>query len=91
MHKVEVKGIECEFTDCRLDRSSVPEGKFMYEVGADDDCGDTPARVKRAILVNFFGTLICNEELPLDEEGVLWIDNEEEERKRSSPTISSLE
>ena len=70
---VRVKGIDCQFTDIRIDRNTVPEGKFMYEVGADDDCGDEPARVKKGILVNFFGTLISDTELPLDE-GVLWLE-----------------
>ena len=71
---VRVKGIECQFTDMRIDRDTVPEGKFMYEVAGDDDCGDEPVRVKKGILVNFFGTLISDVELPLDEEGVLWVE-----------------
>ncbi|MFT4105547.1 MAG: hypothetical protein QM657_07300 [Lacrimispora sp.] len=74
MQKVEVRGIVCEFYDMRIDRTTIPEGKFLYEVADDDDdgCGD-PARIKVCILVNFFGTLICDRELALEDEGVLWV------------------
>ena len=60
--------------NCRgssLDRDTVPEGKYQYEVAGDDDSGGDPARVKQGILVNFFGTLICSEPLPIGDDGVL--------------------
>lgn len=71
--KVSVCGIVCEFDDMRIDRSTVPEGKYLYEVAGDDDSGGEPARVKSGIMVNFFGTLICDEPLPTEEDGVLWL------------------
>ena len=40
----------------RIERSSVPEGKYQYEVAGDDDSGGDPARIKLGVLVNFFGT-----------------------------------
>ena len=71
--KVNVCGIECEYIDMRIDRDSVPEGKHQYEVAGDDDSGGDPVRVKSAILVNFFGTLICDKPLPIGNDGVLWL------------------
>lgn len=71
--KVSVCGIECEFNDMRIDRNTVPKGKYQYEVAGDDDSGGDPARVKQAIQVNFFGTLICDKPLPIGNDGVLWI------------------
>ena len=71
--KVSVCGIECEFNDMRIDRNTVPKGKYQYEVAGDDDSGGDPARVKQAILVNFFGTLICDKPLPIGTDGVLWL------------------
>lgn len=71
--RVSVCDLECEFNDMRIDRSSVPEGKYQYEVAGDDDCGDEPVRVQRGILVNFFGTLICDRPLPIGDDGVLWL------------------
>lgn len=71
--QVSVCGILCEFSDMRIDRNTVPKSKYQYEVAGDDDSGDDPARVKLAILVNFFGTLICDKPLPIGEDEVLWL------------------
>jgi hypothetical protein len=71
--KVMVCGIECEFNDMRIEHSSVPKEKYHYEVAGDDDSGDVPVRVKPAILVNFFGTLISDRPLPIGSDGVLWL------------------
>ena len=71
--KVSVCGIPCGFNDMRIDRNTIPKGKYQYEVAGDDDSGGDPARVQRGVLVNFFGTLICDEPLPLGENGILWL------------------
>ena len=71
--KVSICGIECEFSDMRIDRNTVPEGKYLYEVASDDESGGEPARIKPGLLVNFFGTLICSEPLLIGEDGVLWV------------------
>ena len=71
--KVSVCGVECEFSDMRIDRSTVPEGRYQYEVAGDDDSGGDPVRVQRGVLVNFFGTLISDMPLPVGEDGVLWL------------------
>lgn len=73
--KVKVCGIECEFNDMRIDRNTIPEGRYLYEVAGDDDSGEEPVRVKAGILVNFFGTLICDDLLPIGDDGVLWLAN----------------
>lgn len=73
--KVQVCGIECEFSDMRIDRGSIPEGKYLYEVAGDDESGMEPVRIKPGILVNFFGTLISSVPLPLGKDGVLWTDD----------------
>lgn len=71
--KVKVCGLECDFSDMRIDRSTVPEGRYQYEVAGDDDSGGDPARVQRGVLVNFFGTLISDVPLSLGHDGVLWL------------------
>ena len=71
--KVGVCGILCEFNDTRIDRNTVPKGKYQYEVAGDDESGGEPARIKLGIMANFFGTLICDEPLPIGEDGVLWV------------------
>lgn len=74
---VSVRDIECEFNDMRIDPNTIPEGKYKYEVAGDDDCGDEPARVQQEVFVNFFGTLVSNEPLPIGDDGVLWLNDDD--------------
>lgn len=71
--KVSVCVIPCGFNDIRIDRGTVPEGKYHYEVADDDESGGDPARVQPGVMVNFFGTLICDRPLPIGDDGVLWL------------------
>ena len=71
--KVSVCGILCEFSDMRIDRSTVPKEKFQYEVAGDDESGGDPARIQWGIMVNIFGTLISDEPLPIGDNGILWL------------------
>ena len=71
---VEVKGIQCEFYDLRIDEKSVPEGKFLYEVRHDEEDWGLPCQVQKGVLVNFYGTIISDTELPVDEEGRLYLE-----------------
>lgn len=71
--KVSVCGIPCDFNDMRIDRATVPEGKYQYEVADDDECSGDPVRVQSGVMVNFFGTLICDEPLPIGGDGILWL------------------
>ena len=76
MQKVLVRGILCEFNDMRIDRSTVPKDKYMYEV-ADDDSNGEPARIRPGILVNFFGTIICDQKLEPDDGDTIWLQDDE--------------
>ena len=71
--KVKVCGVECDFSDMRIDRSTVPEGRYQYEIADDDESQGVAARVRRGIMVNFFGTLISDVPLPLVNDNVLWL------------------
>lgn len=71
--KVRVCGIPCDFSDMRIDRSTVPKERCQYEVADDDESQGNPSRVRRDIMVNFFGTLISDVPLPLKDDNVLWL------------------
>lgn len=73
-----VHGISCLFNDSRIDETTIPDNTHIYEVAGDDDIGDEPSRTKKRILVNFSETLVSEKPLPLDSEGVLWIDKPDE-------------
>lgn len=71
--KVRVCGIECDFSDMRIDRTTVVHGKYQYEIAGDDDRGDEPVRIGYGVLVNFFGTLVSDVPLPLGDGNILWL------------------
>lgn len=71
--KVSICGIPCDFSDIHIDRSTVPEGRYQYEVADDDESQDDPSRVRRGIMVNFFGTLISDVPLSIGYDDVLWL------------------
>ena len=73
--KVSVCGVECDFSDMRIDRSTVPQGKYQYEVADDDESQGNPTRVKSGVMVNFWGTLISDLPLSVGNDGVLWLDD----------------
>ncbi len=71
--KVRVCGIECDFSDMRIDRNSVPKKRYHYDVAGDDDSQSEPSKVGQGIMVNFFRTLISDALLPLVDDNELWL------------------
>ena len=51
------------FTNERIQKDSVPERVFQYEVRHDDLCQGIPCEVAKGILVNFWGTILTREEM----------------------------
>lgn len=53
------------FCDCRIDRGSVPDGIYMYEIrhGDEDIC---PCELCDWVMVNFFGTILSKEPFHLE-------------------------
>ena len=62
------------FTSLRIDRSTVPDGLYLYELRhADEDWGD-PCHLARSIVVNHYGTVLTREPIQLPIEGWLNLD-----------------
>lgn len=77
MEIISWRGKEYEFSDMRIDRDTIPNGKYLYEI-ADGDSDGEPARIRPSILVNFFGTLISDEPLDFGDDDVIWITEEDD-------------
>lgn len=80
---VTVFGHPMIFSDLRIDRKTVPEGFFVYEIRHDDEGAGDPVEISEHILVNFWGTVISN--VPVEMRKYSWnekpfrvIDPEEE-------------
>ena len=63
---MEMLGQTVLFTNMRIDRSTVPEGLYVYDVRHDDDCTGEICEVKPSVMVNHWGTIICKEPIQLD-------------------------
>lgn len=69
MHLAMVNDKPYLFTEDRIDDSTVPSGYKAYEVADGDDCDGRFARIQNFILVNFIGTIIGRDELPMEQYG----------------------
>lgn len=65
--RVEVFGKDCLFTCARIDRSTVPEGMYAYDVRHDDECQGDPCQIKPHVMVNHWGTIICAEPIEMSD------------------------
>lgn len=53
--------VEGEFVDLRIAVETLPKGKRWYQIRHSDYDGSEPASLKRGcVVVNFFGTFICD-------------------------------
>ena len=74
---VTVFGKPALFSDYRIDRSTVPPGLHMYELRHEDEDWSAPCQIAREIFVNFFGTILSAEPIPLDNDGYRDLDRGE--------------
>ena len=63
---VEIDGHPVLFTNMRLDRDTVPEGIYCYDVRDSDELDGSMAEIRPHVLVNHWGTILCREPFPLD-------------------------
>jgi hypothetical protein len=69
--EVEFQGKTVLFTDCRVQKDTIPDGLHRYEIRHTDDDWGEPCQLGYGIVVNHFGTLITNEAIQLDPSGHL--------------------
>lgn len=61
--------IEGYFSNIRVDRSTMPEGWYAYDIREDDETGDPGTLEENYVYVNHFGTFLTQEKLNLPNEG----------------------
>ena len=57
------------FTCAKIDRKTVPEDLFCYDVRHDDDCQGIACEIKPYVAVNHWGTILTKTEIPMAESG----------------------
>ena len=63
--KAVIDGTEVLFTNIRIDRSTVPENLFCYDIRETDGFSGVSASVERYVWVNHWGTILSAEAFPL--------------------------
>lgn len=58
-----------EYIDMRLDRTTIPNGKYAYDCRHDDN-GDwvTPISIEKRVMVNFAGTFVTSVSIKFPDE-----------------------
>lgn len=66
---VTVCNIPMLFTSSRVDRATIPQGLYAYDVRHSDDDWGKPVEISTHVWVNHFGTLLSKNKLPLQSDG----------------------
>ncbi len=66
---IEIAGYTVLFSDLRIDRETVPEGVYAYDVRHCDEGWGEAAEIKEFVLVNHMGTILSDKPIDLGEDG----------------------
>lgn len=69
--RFEILGRDALFTCLRIDRKTLPEGLYAYDIRDSDYCDGTPSELCNFVLVNHWGTVIVKEKIEGADEGVI--------------------
>lgn len=72
--EVTIMGRPALFTELRIDRATVPEDVYRYELRHSDEDWNEPVELSRSIAVNYYGTVLTREPFQLPVEGWLPIE-----------------
>ncbi len=73
--RVEIDGVEALFTNARLDRDTIPDGLYCYDVREAEGFSGIAATLEPFVAVNHWGTVLSKEPFPM-EDGVYEIGEE---------------
>ncbi len=66
--RAEIDGVEVLFTNARLDRDTVPEGLYCYDVRETDGSSGIAATLEPFVAVNHWGTVLSKQPFPMEDE-----------------------
>lgn len=64
----EILGREALFTNMRIDRNTLPDGLYAYDLR--DECDGEPCELKSFVLVNHWGTVVVKKPIEGADSGV---------------------
>ena len=75
--EVALLGVPALFTECRIDRTTIPAQLHLYEIRHEDEDWGRPCQLAKGILVNFYGSLLTRQPIELPDSGYLDFDAED--------------
>ena len=66
--RAEIDGVEVLFTNARLDRDTVPEGLYCYDVRETDGSSGIAATLEPFVAVNHWGMVLSKQPFPMEDE-----------------------
>lgn len=69
------QSVHCQLTEYRVDHTNDTVGKYLYDIRHSDDDWCEPATIEPHVLVNWFGTLICDKPISFGADGYYEINN----------------
>lgn len=73
---IEIAGYTVLFSDLRIDRESVPEGAYAYDIRHCDEGWGEAVEIKEFVLVNHMGTILSNKPIDLGDDGYLILEKD---------------
>lgn len=71
---LEILGQTALFTCLRIDRKSVPDELYAYDLRHDDECQGNICEIKPFVMVNHWGTILCKEPIEMSDNGCRFVD-----------------
>lgn len=63
--EAEINGIPALFTECCIDRNTLPQGVYCYEIRASDNGSSDFSTIEHHVRVNFTGSVITRRLVPM--------------------------
>ncbi|MEA4816785.1 hypothetical protein SDC9_181181 [bioreactor metagenome] len=71
----EIDGKLVAFTNMRLNRQTIPESLYCYDIRDSDNLDGSCAELKTHVMVNHWGTVLCKKPFELDKSGSYYPEN----------------
>lgn len=88
---LEICGQTVLFTSARIDRKTIPNELYAYDLRHDDGCQGNICEIKPLVAVNHWGTIICKEPIEMNEHGYRLVAEEEYNYIGESVTLEDFQ
>ena len=88
--KLEILDVTVLFTSLRIDRNTIPEGLYAYDLRHDDEQQGNICQIKPFVLVNHWGTILSKEPIPLSDAGSRYVTEDDYSYTGESCTLEEF-